>query len=394
MHNNFDNDTTYALSLVKNRLVHIDEVERGLACNCICPCCKQPMIANKGEKNQYYFSHERKGGNTFNKDVCRNETMHRLAIQIIRDRKSVMLPPYENIEKAKKVNFVSVEVEERNDRSDIQPDIVGITDDGKRYLIEIKYSHSVNDVKKRKIYSDDLTCVEIDICQQKMNDLKDFLLDSPSERKWINNKYAFDSIVDYYKKHGKDVRVISIDECKRKYALENCSSCLNSKIMHCGKQYIICSSVSECQYTKQETWRHILDEVYEKPKREDRYSQTCFTSSRHSYAPARTRVDVVDESKYPCHPGNLFTTIDDYYDRIKCNQIFYKDGDEEYSILNHWKSKDGEKFGVLIKSKNEPSRLRYVIVTRSDIFIHEWSKVEYDSENAATFSLKRALGLE
>ena len=146
--------------------------------------------------------------------------------------------------------------------------------------------------------------------------------------------------------------------------------------------------------SKQETWRHILDEVYEKPKREDRYSQTYFTSSRHSYAQARTMVDIVDESKYPCHPGNFLKTIDDYYDRIKCNQIFYKDGDEEYSILNHWKSKDGEKLGVLIKSKNEPSRLRYVIVTRSDIFIHEWSKVEYDSENAATFSLKRALGLE
>ena len=62
MHKYFDNDTTYARSRITERLVHIDEVERGLACNCICPCCEQRMIANKGEKNQHYFSHERKAG--------------------------------------------------------------------------------------------------------------------------------------------------------------------------------------------------------------------------------------------------------------------------------------------------------------------------------------------
>lgn len=393
MHNH-DNDTTYALSVITNRLVHIDKVDRGLACSCVCPCCKQPMIANKGKHNKYYFSHERKAGNQFNTQLCQEVTMHMLAEQILMDKKMVMLPDYYNVSKARQIKFENVEVEERRDRSDIQPDIVGITADGKRYLIEIKFSHAVDDEKKKKIYSDELTCIEIDILHQKMENLEYFLLYETCDREWINNKYGFDSIVDTLKSRGYDVKVISIDKCKSKYAPENCSSCLNSKIMHCGKRYIICSSVSECQYTKQDTWKRIYDEVYEKPTREEKDTQTYFTPTRRSYVPALTSVDTGNESNYPCHPGNFFTTIDDYYNRIKCNQIFYKDGDKEYSILNHWKAKEGDKFGVVLKSKNDASRLKYVIVTKSSGFIHEWSRVEYNSENTATFTLKRALGLE
>ena len=216
MHNNLDNDTTYALSSVTQKLVHISEVERGLACNCICPNCKQPMIANKGEKNQHYFSHERKGEGIFDRKQCRFATMHWLAEKFIADNKSVMLPPYFNIEKSKRIKFAEVEIEERNDRPDLQPDIVGITDDGKRYYIEIKYTHALDNKKISKIYSDDLTCVEIDISQQRMDNLENFLLNQSDDREWINNKYGFDSIVSYYKNQGIDVRVISVHECRRK----------------------------------------------------------------------------------------------------------------------------------------------------------------------------------
>ena len=386
-------DTTYALDPIKNRMVHVSDVSRGLACNCICPMCKNPMIANKGEHNQHYFSHERKAGNQFNAQLCQELTMHMLAEQILRDKKRVMLPNYYNVLQARQIKFEHIEVEERRDRSDIQPDIVGITADGKRYLIEIKFSHAVDDEKKRKIYSDDLTCLEIDISSQKMDDLEDFLLNKTYDRKWINNKYGFDSIVDTYKSMGHDVRVLSIDKCKSKYAPEECSYCVNSEIMHCGNRYIICSSVSECQYKERDAWKHIFDEVYKKPTREERDTQTYFTS-RSSYVPAPTRTDIGNGTNYPCHPGNLLTTIDDYYNNISCNKIFYKKGDKEYSILNHWIDKKREKFGVILTSESEGSRFRYVIVSKPSDFKHEWSTVEYNSENTATFTLKKALGLE
>lgn len=45
-----------------NKIFDVSEVERGRACNCICPSCKQRLIANKGdpEKKIHHFSHDPK----------------------------------------------------------------------------------------------------------------------------------------------------------------------------------------------------------------------------------------------------------------------------------------------------------------------------------------------
>lgn len=386
-----DSDTTYALSSVTGRLVHISEVQRGLACDCICPMCRQPMLANQGEKNQHYFSHERKAGNKYNAEVCREVTMHRVAEQILMDRKNVMLPSYYDIIAAEQIHFVNVELEERNDRTDIQPDIVGITTDGKRYLIEIKYSHSVDGEKKKKIYADDLTCLEIDISKQKMNTLEKFLLHHSDNREWINNKYGFESIVDIYKSKGHDVKVIPCNECRMKDAPENCSSCVKSKIIHRGNHYIICSSVSECQYTRSEKWNRIydaLDEAEERPRRENRlYS----SKPSQNYIPLPLRRDVGDENNYPCHPGYLFKSLDDYYNNIKCNAIFYRKSGKEYSVTNYWKGTN--KFGVVLTTKGEEKPFSYVVVSLDNVFIHNWSNA-YCSETHAVLYLKKELGIE
>ncbi|KWU01421.1 hypothetical protein APQ14_06860 [Vibrio toranzoniae] len=45
-----------------DKLFDVSEVERGRACECICPSCKQLLRANKGdlEKKIHYFSHDPK----------------------------------------------------------------------------------------------------------------------------------------------------------------------------------------------------------------------------------------------------------------------------------------------------------------------------------------------
>lgn len=40
------------------KLVRIDQVPKGLSCNCYCPICKSPLIAKKGEKLHHHFSHQ------------------------------------------------------------------------------------------------------------------------------------------------------------------------------------------------------------------------------------------------------------------------------------------------------------------------------------------------
>lgn len=36
----------------------VDDVERGLACECVCPLCHEPFRACQGEINEHYFAHQ------------------------------------------------------------------------------------------------------------------------------------------------------------------------------------------------------------------------------------------------------------------------------------------------------------------------------------------------
>lgn len=51
------NDFIYALK--EGKIVHVDSVANGLACDCICPSCNLPVIAynNPKNKNAHHFQH-------------------------------------------------------------------------------------------------------------------------------------------------------------------------------------------------------------------------------------------------------------------------------------------------------------------------------------------------
>lgn len=53
----------YAKLVEDGRLVTIDEVESGLACNCICDGCGAPMVARKGQEKAHHFGHAPKSAN-------------------------------------------------------------------------------------------------------------------------------------------------------------------------------------------------------------------------------------------------------------------------------------------------------------------------------------------
>lgn len=174
----------YALN-ENGELVSIQSVEKGLSCKCICPKCKKPLVAKLGNEGgrQPHFAH-------FDTE-CHGAYMtalHLLSEQIIRREKAVMAPGYQSIP-AVKLLFENVEIEKRNDRHDLQPDIVGVTDDKLRWHIEIVNTHKVDDNKITKIKESDITCLEIDVSKQLLDEesLKDFLLNSTESRIWINN---------------------------------------------------------------------------------------------------------------------------------------------------------------------------------------------------------------
>jgi hypothetical protein len=50
----------FAKVVSTSQIVSPEEVDRGVACNCICIFCDVPMVAKKGEVNRHHFSHQAK----------------------------------------------------------------------------------------------------------------------------------------------------------------------------------------------------------------------------------------------------------------------------------------------------------------------------------------------
>lgn len=192
---------TYALDTF-GKMVYIGSVERGLSCNCRCPKCNESLVAKLGHEGgrQAHFAHIKDSD-------CHGSYMtalHKLAEQIIEEEKVVMAPAYKGIER-QRLSFTQVEVELRVERKDLQPDIVGITEDGLRWIIEIRNTHKVDELKKAKLIESNFTCLEIDVREQTLENLKSFILESTENREWINNPNYDAQIVEANRKRVSKV---------------------------------------------------------------------------------------------------------------------------------------------------------------------------------------------
>lgn len=174
---------TYALNAL-GKMVYIGSVERGLSCNCRCPKCNESLVAKLGHEGgrQAHIAHRKDSD-------CHGSYMtalHKLAEQIIEEEKAVMAPEYKEVAK-KRLSFTQVKVELRVGRKDLQPDVTGITEDSLCWNIEIRNTHEVDEAKKAKLIESNITCLEIDVREQTLENLKSFILESTENREWINN---------------------------------------------------------------------------------------------------------------------------------------------------------------------------------------------------------------
>lgn len=177
------------------RLVHVNDVERGQACQCICPDCKAELIAKQGIKKIWHFAH----ANGVDCKGARMTALHRLAQQIIKDQKSVRLPRYEGMYapaiESKVITFDDVILEKtiQSEYINRRPDCIGIIGD-KQLWIEIKVTHGVDSTKLANIKANRISCVEIDLSSLLNKDYieKDvhnilFTYVGDDMREWVNN---------------------------------------------------------------------------------------------------------------------------------------------------------------------------------------------------------------
>lgn len=202
----------YVFSWAENangKMVHIDSVPRGLRCGCICPYCHETLLARHGDIREHGFAHHSDRG--ANLEICYMVSLYKLAEQIIQTNKRIHAPSYYDIYKDTDIEFVDVKVDSRFEREDKQPDVIAVTNDRKKYLIEFVFKYKVQ--HKQAIDYKDLSCIEIDISNQSLESLENFLLSSKEGRKWINNEIYFNGIEEKYRKAGKPVKVVLETDC-------------------------------------------------------------------------------------------------------------------------------------------------------------------------------------
>lgn len=226
--NKHNEELLYAIAASGN-LVNIESIlpeKRGKKCGCICPRCKAGLYAKLGSGELHgrkpHFAHE-SGSDCHGAGMT---ILHMLAEQIIEEEKAVMAPSYKSMQ-PEIIQFKDIEIEKRKDRPDLQPDIVGITEDGLRFHIEIKNTNEIKEFKKTKLLESNITCLEIDVSEQPQDKdkLKDFLLNSSRSREWINNPIYDKRIEEKKKKEISEVenRLASYDESK--YDILDASYC-------------------------------------------------------------------------------------------------------------------------------------------------------------------------
>jgi len=157
--------------LLNGNVVHVDEVEGGLSCGCLCPQCNKPLMARQGDIREHHFAHA--SGQECHEAY--ETAIHLMCKEILSRAKTFRLPdPDPFSTKPVYMNIDTVEVEKTIE--DIRPDIIAY-DNGVPLIIEIYVWHRTDREKTARIQSLGYKAVEVT--------LKEFL-DSSNKRPDIN----------------------------------------------------------------------------------------------------------------------------------------------------------------------------------------------------------------
>lgn len=152
-----------------NQLVHVKEVERGLACQCRCVVCDEPLIARQGEVRHHHFAH------ASNREPCESNhesLLHRYAKQLIVEALGLVVPTTHAV-----AHFFGWDISSSDKAilhailpataevaiGAIRPDILLVTTDGVQVAVEIAYTSFCNTEKIAEFERINLPALEIDL---------------------------------------------------------------------------------------------------------------------------------------------------------------------------------------------------------------------------------------
>lgn len=151
-----------------NRLVFVSEAPRGLACQCRCVVCDEPLIARQGSVREHHFAH---ASGREPCDASHESLLHRYAKQVIQDAGGLVVPLNREVigvlgldaEMAPATRLALPLVEVEKALAEVRPDLLGHTDHGIAIAIEVAYSSFCDMLKVDEFARLRLPVLEIDL---------------------------------------------------------------------------------------------------------------------------------------------------------------------------------------------------------------------------------------
>lgn len=158
-----------------NALVHISEVQKGYQCNCKCLSCGTALIATKGPERAHHFRH-------YSITDCNGESIiHKAAKHIILEKMQITLP------NGNRINLDSARDEVH--LPEMTPDILAMVGNN-QIIIEIYYTHRVDEDKQEKIQRANISAIEIKLSDLKTEDITNtdsfwLYINDPTRVTWL-----------------------------------------------------------------------------------------------------------------------------------------------------------------------------------------------------------------
>ena len=285
----------------QGKMVHVDDVPRGLACGCGCPCCHEKLLARHGDVKEHGFAHhsDNRGANL---NICYMVILYKLAEQIIQTRKKIHAPSYYGIFKEKDIEFADVKIDGRYEREDKQPDVIATTKDNQQYIIEFTFDYKVQ--HKQALDYKNLNCLEINLSNQTLESVEKFLLEDNTDRIWFNNQEYFDSIEPRYEMANKRIKVKNEDECKM---CELYYSCVGVRAKESGSILVIENSGKRYRICKLEQYDVAIEDKHNRLKEAEDRRNAYNQESSYSMYKRRYRefLDATEENTRPWEKQRL-----------------------------------------------------------------------------------------
>lgn len=194
------NSLLQLFAIDKHNLVRsVDEVSRGLACECTCPNCGEKVIARQGDVREWHFAH----ATVAECDFAAESALHRAAKQVLLQNKGISIPIRKvnetvtlpdgriGVGEATRpemwIDFITVDAEMTF--NNVRPDITASI--GSTYLfIEVAVTHFVDDNKMQSLNVLNIPTIEIDLARVKdvkwtWSLLEAAVLENTENKKWL-----------------------------------------------------------------------------------------------------------------------------------------------------------------------------------------------------------------